>query len=422
MATAKRVGVVILFFAMACFVDAAPGPRKRPVAGPDLYKGQNVARDALAPGEKLINVMSFGAKPDGKFDSTQAFMDAWRASCKAPGQNRLLIPQGTFLVSSMFFAGPCLSPKPMTVQVVGTVLATTDISEYVNGEWLMFENIKGLKLIGGGTFDGQGQSSWKTTVDCEKTGSTCVRNPSSIYFNRVNDGVIQNIKSVNAKGFHVFVTNCANMRLRRVKIDAPADSPNTDGIHVSHSINVKIVKSTIRTGDDCVSMIQGVNNVTIKRVHCGPGHGISIGSLGKYQNELEVKGIRVMNCTFDGTDNGLRIKTWPDKYGGAATDISFTHVTMTNVKNPIIIDQEYQCAPAKCQKKPSLVKISNVLFSNVKGTTISPFPVDLRCSKQFPCQNVRINNIDLTGVAKPISSRCLSVKPIYTGVQKPAVC
>lgn len=96
----------------------------------------------------------------------------------------------------------------------------------------------------------------------------------SIYFNKVTNGIIQNINSVNPKGFHIFVTNSANIRLRLIKLNAPALSPNTDGIHVSHSINVKISRCNIETGDDCVSMIQGVNNVAINRLKCGPGHGI----------------------------------------------------------------------------------------------------------------------------------------------------
>ena len=96
----------------------------------------------------------------------------------------------------------------------------------------------------------------------------------SIYFNKVNNGIIQNIKSVNPKGFHIFVTNSANIRLRLLKLSAPGTSPNTDGIHVSFSSNVKISKSSVETGDDCVSMIQGVGNVTINRLKCGPGHGI----------------------------------------------------------------------------------------------------------------------------------------------------
>ncbi|KAJ1407680.1 Pectin lyase fold/virulence factor [Sesbania bispinosa] len=421
MVTAERVAVVILCFSLAYCVDAA-GKRKMPVAGPDIYRGKNVAKDELVPGEKIVNVMSFEAKPDGKFDSTQGFMDAWREACHSKEQARLLIPEGRFLVSTMYFAGPCSTPGPITIQVVGTVVATTDISEYVNGEWLMFEDINGLKLIGGGTFDGQGKASWAETENCETDpGSTCVRAPSSLYFSKVTNGLIQNIRSVDSKGFHVFVTNSANIRLRLLKISAPGTSPNTDGIHLSHSVNVKVSKCNVETGDDCVSMIQGLNNVTINRLKCGPGHGISIGSLGKYKDEQEVKGIRVRNCTLVGTTNGLRIKTWPDKYTGAASDITFSDITMENVKNPIIIDQEYQCSP-NCKKKPSLVKISNVHISNIRGSTISPIAVDLRCSKLYPCQNVKLHNIDLRLGPNPGGSRCANIKPIYSGLQRPPAC
>ena len=96
----------------------------------------------------------------------------------------------------------------------------------------------------------------------------------SLYFNRVNNAIVQGIRSVNPKGVHIFVTNCANFRLRKLKLVAPETSPNTDGIHVSHSINVIMSRNTIATGDDCVSIISGATNVTINRLKCGPGHGI----------------------------------------------------------------------------------------------------------------------------------------------------
>lgn len=109
----------------------------------------------------------------------QAFMDAWRETCHSKVNARLLVPQGRFVVSSMYFAGPCSTPGPVTIQVVGTVVATTDISEYENGEWLIFEDLNGLKLIGGGTFDGMGKTAWAHTEDCEADPSNgCVRSPS----------------------------------------------------------------------------------------------------------------------------------------------------------------------------------------------------------------------------------------------------
>ena len=82
----------------------------------------------------------------------------------------------------------------------------------------------------------------------------------------------------------------------------------------------------------------------------------SIGSLGKVEDEIEVKGIRVKNCSLIGTTNGLRIKAWPgDKHPGGASDLLFSDITMENVKNPIIIDQEYECSP-DCQKKVGLLR------------------------------------------------------------------
>lgn len=111
--------------------------------------------------------------------SMQAFMQTWQAVCKKPGQNRFYVPAGRFLVSEIIFAGPCLAPKPVTIQVVGTILATTDISEYANGRWFEFQDLNGLKMLGGGTFDGQGQESWKFAEDCKSgNGDTaCVPNP-----------------------------------------------------------------------------------------------------------------------------------------------------------------------------------------------------------------------------------------------------
>ena len=416
MAIAKTTAILILFFALA---DAAARPR--PVVGRDVFGEKNHARDTLLPGEKIVNVLSFGARGDGVFDSTEAFMQAWQVVCKSQGQNRFYVPQGKFLFFFLFFQGPCLAPNPITIQVEGTVLASTDISEYENGDWLMFQHINGLKILGGGTFDGQGKKSWDYTENCEATNSQCVRNPSSLFFMEVNNAIIMNIKSLNPKGFHIFVTKCTNIRLRNLKLTAPETSPNTDGIHISNSVHVIISRNTIETGDDCISMIQGTESVFINRLKCGPGHGISIGSLGKYPDERNVRGIQIKNSALIGTTNGLRIKTWPDRYTGGAAEISFSNINMTNVKNPIIIDQEYECYP-NCKKKPSLVKISDVHFANVKGTTISPIAVDLRCSKLYPCTGVTIRDIDLKFGSAPSSARCVNVKPIYGGLLDPPPC
>ena len=148
------------------------------------------------------------------------------------------------------------------------------------------------------------------------------------------------------------------MQFQHVTITAPGDSPNTDGIHIGRSSQINITNANIGTGDDCISVGAGAQDVTVNQVTCGPGHGISVGSLGKYQNEEPVSGIRVTGATLSNTDNGVRIKTWPASTSGAATDIHFEDVVMKNVANPIIIDQNY-CPNSQCSNQV-IINISNI--------------------------------------------------------------
>merc|ERR1712071_444982 len=127
----------------------------------DTFGHGNLARNIARRNEKVFNVLQFGAKPGGKSDCTMNFMRAWRAACDFKGNSRLLIPGGVFLLSQIVFAGPCSGPGPIIVQVVGTLKATTDPSEYVSPEWILFESVTGLVVTGSGTLNGQGEFDWK---------------------------------------------------------------------------------------------------------------------------------------------------------------------------------------------------------------------------------------------------------------------
>lgn len=168
-------------------------------------------------------------------------------------------------------------------------------------------------------------------------------------FDFVTNSLIHDITSINSKNFHFNVFACNNMQIRNVKIHAPKDSPNTDGIHLAISKNIDIHNLDIKTGDDCISIGPGAQDISIKNVRCGPGHGISIGSLGGSQNEDDVSGIMVKNCTLSDTMNGARIKTWGHSYPVNVYNLTFENIHLNNVQNPIMIDQEY-CPSHKCAK------------------------------------------------------------------------
>lgn len=67
----------------------------------------------------------------------------------------------------------------------------------------------------------------------------------------------------------------------------------------------------------------------------------SIGSLGRDLNEPGVQNVTVKTVTFTGTQNGVRIKCWGRPSNGFVRNVLFQDAVMTNVQNPIVIDQNY---------------------------------------------------------------------------------
>lgn len=181
-------------------------------------------------------------------------------------------------------------------------------------------------------------------------------------FSFVTNAKIHGISSVNSKFFHMNIFSSNNFDIRWVTIKAPDESPNTDGIHMGMSSNINIADSIIGTGDDCVSVGSGTTNVSVSGVTCGPGHGISVGSLGKDNDKGDVAGLTVRNCKIIGTMNGIRIKTWKSKPGmGSAvsmrvSDFTFEDIVMDKVYNPIIIDQAY-CPYSSCPESVMIIYI-----------------------------------------------------------------
>lgn len=121
----------------------------------------------------------------------QAFRKAWMAACKnSTTPATLLFPEGVFRTSQTMFAGPCTSPSPITVEVIGTLKATTELSEYVSPDWITFLEVDGMVLKGRGVFDGQGAISWPLN-DCKKNKGNCASLPDvSISFFFVSSDVV----------------------------------------------------------------------------------------------------------------------------------------------------------------------------------------------------------------------------------------
>lgn len=118
---------------------------------------------------QTYNILSYGAKPDGKTDSTKALTAVWAKACASVKPVTILVPKGRFLLRSIVFDGATCRRKSVTVRIQGTLVAPSDYQ--VIGKvnyWILFQHLDGLSIYGG-VLDAQGASLWS----CKKTGKNC---------------------------------------------------------------------------------------------------------------------------------------------------------------------------------------------------------------------------------------------------------
>ncbi|PIN06742.1 Polygalacturonase [Handroanthus impetiginosus] len=368
---------------------------------------------------KTVNVLNFGAKGDGSTDDTKAFEKAWAEVCSSSENVNFVVPQKkNYLLKPIRFSGPCKSD--ITMQIAGTIIASNDRSDYSKDgrHWLLFDSVKNIIVSGGGIINGNGNIWWKNSCKIDKS-KPCKNAPTALTFYKCTNLVVKNIKVENAQQIHMSFEMCKNVQASNIVVNSPESSPNTDGIHITATQNIQISTSTIATGDDCVSIVSGSQKVQVLGITCGPGHGISIGSLGSGNSEEYVSDVLVNGAKLSGTTNGVRIKTWQGG-SGSASNIKFQNVEMQNVQNPIIIDQNYCDQDEPCQEQGSAVQVKNVVYQSIKGTSASDVAIDFRCSKSYPCQGIVLQNVNLaaenSGISKAV---CKNVNFLNSGTVSP---
>ncbi|XP_057978628.1 polygalacturonase QRT2-like [Malania oleifera] len=392
-----------------------PRTQSKPSAYYDHTKNFDLTRfDRMVAASKLMNVDDFGAKGRGA-DDNEMFMKAWEVACASEEGVVLVVPKNRqYHLKPITFSGPCKSD--ITVKIYGTIKASNDISDYKKDRrhWLRFDNIDNLIVEGGGTINGNGKIWWQNSCKIDKT-KPCLVAPTAVSFYECKNLKVNDLRTKNAQKMHIAFQKCVNVVASNLMVIAPRDSPNTDGIHVTDTQNIQIKSCVIRTGDDCISIVSGSRNVQAVDITCGPGHGISIGSLGAAHSGAYVSDVMVNRAKLTGTTNGVRIKTWQGG-SGYAKNILFQNVVMDNVSNPIIIDQNYCDQVKPCAEQKSAVQVSNVVYTNIKGTSATEMAIKLNCSESVPCRGILLQDINLVQEAKEESkASCVNVKLAKSG-------
>ncbi|TYJ97813.1 putative polygalacturonase [Cucumis melo var. makuwa] len=346
------------------------------------------------PEEAIFNVMSMELWEEAtqivlnKF--VRVFSYKWRVGWEQGCEEFCSDSTGKFwervaLLKSYSIVGRC-----KLSQINGVIVAPTSPKEWAGTDkslWLAFKGISRLSITGSGIgkIDGRGTGWWNQSCRDHPSleGRTLIA-PTATKIISCNDTNLSNLHFINSSQAHVLLMECRRTEIKNLVITAPESSPNTDGIHIHSSHNIIIKNTTIGTGDDCVSTGDYTSHVNISHIKCGPGHGISIGSLGKSGNFVQVEDISVSNIYFKGTTNRARIKTW----------------------------------------QQSGVRIANVSIKNLFGTSMSNVAINLNCSRSVACTGILLKSIQLQSVnsGQKVTSSCINVHGFAFGVVQPKPC
>ncbi|OIV95128.1 hypothetical protein TanjilG_21518 [Lupinus angustifolius] len=160
-------------------------------------------------------------------------------------------------------------------------------------------------------------------------------------------------------------------------------------------------------------------------------HEWSVGSLGKDGGYATVENVYVSNCSFFGTTNGLRIKTWQNGYG-FVRNVTYNNIRLQNTRNPIIIDQNYRdlvedfpiAKLYEMMMQGKGIEIIGVTYKDVSGTSATSVAINLGCNSSEGCSNIIMDRVNLTSVSpsEKVIVLCSNVKGQETTVSPKVSC
>lgn len=213
--------------------------------------------------------------------------------------------------------------------------------------------------------------------------------------------LLEGVTFQNSPAWCLHPLMCENLTVRNVFVKNPWYAQNGDGIDAESCKNVLIENSVFDVGDDALCMKSGrdaegrkrgmpIENVIIRGCTVYAAHGgFVIGS----EMSGGARNIYVSNCTFIGTDIGLRFKTTRGR-GGIVENIYIDHINMKDIPAEAILFDMYYMAKDPVQLAGEKRELPKVEFKAVDETT-----------PQF--RNFHISNVYCNGAEKGIFIRGL---------------
>lgn len=198
--------------------------------------------------------------------------------------------------------------------------------------------------------------------------------------------LLENATFMNSPAWNIHPFFCTNLTVKGIHVNNPYHAQNGDGIDIESCNGVHVYDCVFETGDDAICMKAGKNaeartfegpceNVYIHNCIVNEGHGgFVVGS----EMSRGVRHILVEDCTFLGTDVGVRFKSALGR-GGVVEDIDIKNINMLNIKNEaIIMSMTYVLNSLNRNEETPEVNEDDVpFFKNIRFDNISCMGADI---------------------------------------------
>jgi len=225
--------------------------------------------------------------------------------------------------------------------------------------------------------------------------------PNLLVLNNCKKILLEGVTFQNSPAWCLHPLMCEDLTVKNVYVKNPWNAQNGDGIDIESCKNVLVEGSTFDVGDDGICIKSGrdaegrkrampTENVIIR--HCTVYHahgGFVIGS----EMSGGAKNLFVSDCSFIGTDIGLRFKTARGR-GGVVEKIYVKNINMKDIAGEAILFDMYYMAKDPVPLAGEKRELPKTEFKQVDETT----PV---------FKNFRISNVYCTGAEKAIFIRGL---------------
>lgn len=392
-----------------------------------------------------FDLARYGAKPDGKSDSTDAFAKAI-AACAASGGGRVTVKAGEYSTGPIHLK----SNVNLHLQPGAVIRFIRDPKRYLPLVFSRWEGVEcmnyspfiyafeqsNIAITGEGLLDGNANCEfwwpWKGRTNCgwkkgepeqskardrlqamadkdtpvaeRLMGEGAYLRPQFIQLYRCNNILIEGISIQNSPMWEIHPALCRNVTVRKVKIST--HGPNNDGCNPESCRDVLIEGCEFDTGDDCIAIKSGRNhdgrrvnipteNIIIRDCTMKDGHGgVTIGS----EISGGVRNVFAENCRMDSPnlERVLRLKTNSVR-GGTLEHIYMRNVETGQVSGAVLdIDFRYEEGNAG-QFKPTVrdIEMRNVTCKKSRfGWTLVGYP-------DAPIRDIRLIDCSFDGVMKP---------------------